>query len=74
MEKIYKDIRCLKTGNYDDSLFLTQFFRALETTTNDSFERTVEVVKEKLIFDDATCTVTYVIKTCNTKLTIFGLF
>ena len=67
VEKLYKDIICLKPGIYDDNRFLTQFFRALETTTNDIFERTVEVVKDKYIFGDATCTVMYVIRTCNTK-------
>ena len=42
-------------------------FCALVTTTNESFERTVEVVKEKWILGDATCTVAYVIKTYNSK-------
>ena len=67
MEKLYKEIRRLKLGTYDDNRFLTQLFCALETTTNESFEITVEVVKDKFIFGDAICTVAYVIKTCNTK-------
>ena len=64
MEKQYKEIRRLKPGTYDDNHFLTQLFRALETTTNEIFERTVEVVKDKWILGDATCTIAYVIKTC----------
>ena len=67
MENLCKDIRCLKPVTYDDNRFLTQFFCALETMTNDIFERTVEVVKDKWVLGDATCTVVYVIKTCNTK-------
>ena len=46
MEKLYKEIRRLKLGTYDNNRFLTQLICALETTTNESFERTVEVVKE----------------------------
>ena len=67
MENLYKEIRRLKPGTYDDNCFLTQLFCALETTTNESSERTVGVVKEKWIMGDATCTVAYVIKICNTK-------
>ena len=67
MEKLYKEIRRLKPGTYGVNRFLTQLFRALETTTHESFDRTVEVVKGKWILGDATCTVAYVIKTCNTK-------
>ena len=67
MEKLYKEIRRLKPGTYDDNRFLTQFFRALQKTTDESFERTVEVVKDKYILGDKTCMVAYVIKTCSTK-------
>ena len=57
----------MEPGTYDDNRFLTQLFRDLETMTNEIFKRTVEVVKDKWILGDATCTVAYVIKTCNTK-------
>ena len=57
----------MKPGTYNENRFLTQFFRALERTKNEIFERTVEVVKDKLILGYATCTVAYVIITCNTK-------
>lgn len=67
MEKIYKEIRRLKPGTYDDNRFLTQLFRALETTTNESFARTVEFIKDKWIMGDASCTVQYVISTLNNK-------
>ena len=67
MAKLYKEIRRLEPGTYDDNRFLTQLFRDLETMTNEIFKRTVEVVKDKWILGDATCTVAYVIKTCNTK-------
>ena len=67
MEKIYKEIRRLKPGTYDDNRFLTQLFRALETTTNESFARTVEFIKDKWIMGDTSCTVQYVISTLNNK-------
>ena len=67
MEKLHKEIRRLKPGTYNNNRFLTQLFCTLETTTNDSLDRTVEVVKDKWILRDATCMVASVIKTCNTK-------
>ena len=67
IEKLYKEIICLKPETYDDNQFLTQLLCALGKTTNESFERTVEVVIDKWILGDATCTIAYVIKTCNTK-------
>ena len=67
MNKLYKEIRRLKTGTYYENRFLTKLFCASEITTYESFERTVEVVKEKWIFGDAICTITYLIKTCNNK-------
>ena len=67
MEKLYKDIRCLKPVTYNDNRFITQLFRALETKTNVSFERTLETVKYIYILGDPTCTVAYVIITCNAK-------
>ena len=67
MEKFYKDIRRLKPGTYNDNRFLTKLFRSLEIMTNESFERTMEVVKDKRILGDATWKIAYVIKTCNTK-------
>ena len=33
-EKLYKGIRRLKTGTYDNNLFLTQLFCAFKTTTH----------------------------------------
>ena len=57
MEKLYKEIRRLMPGTYDDKRFLNQLFRALETTTNEIFKITVEVVKNKCILGDAKCTV-----------------
>ena len=67
MEDLYKEIRRLNPGTYEDNHFLTQLFRALETTTNEVFDRMVEVVKGKRILGDSTFTVLYVIKPCNTK-------
>ena len=67
MEKLYKEIRHLKSGTYDDNRFLTQLFCALEKLTNESSERTVEVVQDKWSLGDAICTVENVIKTCNIK-------
>ena len=67
MEKLYKKIRRLKPGTYDDNRFLTKLFRELEKKTNEIFERTVEVVKDKRILGEATYTVAYVIKICNPK-------
>ena len=67
MEKLDKEIRRLNPRTYDDTRFLTQFFFALETAPNESFDRTVEVVKDKWILGDSTCTVAYVIKICNTR-------
>ena len=67
MEKLYKEIRRLKPGTYDDNCFLTQLFCALGKTINEIFERTVKAVKYKCILGDATCTIAYVIKICNTK-------
>ena len=67
IEKLHKKIRLLKPGAYDDNHFLTQLFRTLETTKNESFKRTVEVVNDKWILEDATYMVACVIKTCNTK-------
>ena len=37
IEKLYKEIRRLKPGTYDDNHFLTQLFCTLETTKNESF-------------------------------------
>ena len=37
MEKLYKEIRRLKPGTYDNNRFHARLFRALETTTNESF-------------------------------------
>ena len=74
MEKLYKETRRLKPGTYDDNRFLTQLFRALETTTNESFDRTVEVVKYKWILGDETCLVTYVIKNMQHQKPKFGGF
>ena len=71
MEKQYKEIRRLKPGTYNDKRFLAQLFRALETTKNEIFDRTVDVVKDKWILGESTCTVTYVIKICNTKYRFF---
>ena len=42
MENLYKDIRRLKPGTYDNNRFLTQFFCALETMPNESFERKMD--------------------------------
>lgn len=67
MEKIWKEIKRLKPGTYSESRFLTQLFRALETTTNESFERTVETLKDMWILQDARCNVPYVIRTSCTK-------
>ena len=67
IEKLYKEIIRLNPGTYGDNRFLTQFFCALETTMNASLERTVEVVKDKWILGDVTCTFAYVIKTCKIK-------
>mgnify|MGYP000887618028 CR=1 FL=1 len=67
MEKIYKEIRRLKPGTYDDNRFLTQLFRALETTTNESFARTVEFIKDKWIMGESSCTIQHVISTLNNK-------
>ena len=67
MEKIFKEIKRLKPGTYGDNRFLTQLFHAMETTTNESFERTVEVVKYKWIMGDPSCTIQYVISSLNTK-------
>ena len=67
MEKLYREIIRLKPRTYGDNRFLTKLFRALETSTNESFERTVELIKDKWILGDATCMLAYVIKTCNTK-------
>ena len=71
MEKLCRDIRRLKPATYKNIRFLTQLFRTLETTTNDSSEIMVETVKDKWILGDATCMLAYVIKTCNTKYRIF---
>ena len=67
METIWKEIKQLKPGNYSDSRFLTQLFRALETTSNESFERTVEMLKDLWILQDPKCTVPFVIHTSCTK-------
>ena len=50
MEKLYKEIIRLNPGTYNNNRFLTELFRSSETTTNDSFERAVEVVKAKWNF------------------------
>ena len=52
---------------YNDNRFLTKLFCSLETSTNESFETMVEVVKDKWILGDVTCMVSYVINICNTK-------
>ncbi len=67
METIWKEIKRLKPGTYSESRFLTQLFRALETTTNESFERTVETLKDMWILQDPKCTVPFVIQTSSTK-------
>ncbi len=66
-EKVFKKIKRFKPGTYDKNCFPTQFFQATETTTNESFEWTVEVIKDEWIMGDPTCTIQYVILTLNTK-------
>ena len=74
IEKLYKEIIRLKPRTYDNKRFLTQLFHALETTTDESFKRTVEVVKYKWILGDATCMVVYVIKNMQHQIPKFGGF
>ncbi len=67
METIWKEIKQLKPGTYSDSCFLTQLFRALKTTSNESLERTDEMLKDLWILQDPKCTIPFVIQTACTK-------
>ena len=42
MEKTWNEIKKIKPGTFDESRFLTQLFRALKTSTNDDFLRSVK--------------------------------
>ena len=66
MEKTWKEIKRLKPGTYDERSFLTQLFRALLTTTNKDFERSVNNIKDLWVLGNATCTITYIITSVNT--------
>ncbi len=67
METIWKEIKRLKPNTYSDSCFLTQLFRTLETTSNESLERTIEMLKDLWILQDPKCTIPFVIQTACTK-------
>ena len=67
MEKTWKEIKRLKPGTYDERRFLSQLFRALLTTTNKDFERSVRNLKDLWVCDDAICTVTYIITLVDTN-------
>ncbi len=67
METIWKEIKRLKPGTYSESCFLTQLFCSFETTLNESFERTVETLKDMWILEDLKSTIPFVIQTGCTK-------
>ena len=66
MEKTWKEIKRLKPGTYDEQRFLTQIFRALLTTTNEDFERSMKNLKDLWVCGNGVCTVTYIITSVNT--------
>ncbi len=73
MEMIWKEIKRLKPGTYSDSCFLTQLFCALKTTSNESFESTIEMLKDLWILQDPKCMVPCVIQTsCMKYINLVG--
>ena len=56
MEKTWNEIKKIKPGTYDESRFLTQLFRALKTSTNDDFLRSIKNMGDDWIKNDPSIT------------------
>ena len=56
MEKTWNEIKRIKPGTNDESRFLTQLFRALKTSTNDDFIRSVKNMGDLWIKSDPSIT------------------
>ena len=56
MEKTWNEIKKIKPGTYDESRFLTQLFRALKTSTNDDFLRSIKNMGDDWIKSDPSIT------------------